>query len=193
MKKKVLSVLPGIALMMNGASVYAAEGDAPADVETVTMYCMNMGVASEYSNVVEAVNAISVPEIGVELNLVMLDIGQWFEQYSMLISGSESIDLMPNFGDAMAGGVRQGAFMDLTDLIQEYGTDIETYIPEQYMDAFRYGDGLYAIPSSNIYAQYVAIVYDADLADELGIDVSSVKRWKTGSQLWNRLKQQNQT
>ena len=40
---------------------------------------------------------ISVPEIGVAVDLTMMDIGQWFEQYSMLISGSESVDLMPSF------------------------------------------------------------------------------------------------
>lgn len=145
------------------------------EVETIKMYCMNMGVASDYENVEAAINEISVPEIGVQLDLTMLDIGQWFEQYAMLISGSESVDLMPSFTDAMVGGINQGAFTDLTELYAQYGTDIPKYVPEKYLAAGTFNGALYGIPSANMYANAPVIEYDADLVKELGIDVSGVK------------------
>ena len=152
-----------------------AAADTPQETETIKMYCMNMGVASDYQNVEDAINAISVPEIGVAVDLTMMDIGQWFEQYSMLISGSESVDLMPSFTDAMTGGINQGAFTDMTELYAQYGSDIPNYIPDKYLAAGMFNGALYGIPSANMYANASVIEYDATIVEELGIDVSNVK------------------
>ncbi len=157
--------------------------------ETIKMYCMNMGVASDYQNVEDAINAISVPEIGVAVDLTMMDIGQWFEQYSMLISGSESVDLMPNFTDAMAGAINQGAFTDLTQLYAEYGTDIPNYIPDKYLAAGKFNGALYGIPSTNMYANASVIEYDAGIVKELGIDVSGVKTLEDWESVMEQVKE----
>ena len=159
------------------------------ETEKIVMYCMNMGVASEYQNVEDAINAISIPEIGVEVDMVMLDIGQWFEQYSMLISGSESVDLMPSFTDAMTGGINQGAFLDMSGLLAEYGTDISKYVPEKYMSVGMRGDALYGIPSANMYANAPVIEYDATIVNELGIDVSGVKTLEDWEGVMEQVKQ----
>ena len=85
------------------------------EVKTISMYTMGIGTTTDYAAVEDAINAISEPAIGVKVKWTVLDIGQWFEQYNLLLSGSESVDLMPNMG-GVATGAEQGAFMELDDL-----------------------------------------------------------------------------
>ncbi len=162
------------------AQEQAPETEAPAEIETIKIYCMNMGVASEYQNVVDAINAITGPKIGVEIDLTLLDMGQWFEQYNMLISGAEEIDLIHFFFDNLASGVAQGSFTELTDLYAQYGQDISTYLDESYLSATTIDGGLYAIPVYGYFVANYGFQYNAEIVEELGLEeqVAAVKELK---------------
>ncbi len=94
-----------------GESVRTEEAENAADdgaegsteVKSINMYTMGIGNTTDYKAVQDAINDISREKIGVEVNWTVLDIGQWFEQYNLLLSGSEPVDLMVNMG-----GVSQG-------------------------------------------------------------------------------------
>lgn len=113
MKKnvKVAGIAMLAAALVTGICCVEAKAD---DVKTINMYTMGIGNTTDYKVVQDAINEISREKIGVEVNWTILDIGQWFEQYNLLLSGSESVDLMPNLG-GIAAGVRQGSFLELEE------------------------------------------------------------------------------
>ena len=119
--RRKAAVITCAALLASGISAIPAAADE--DVKTINMYTMGIGNLTDYKLVQDAINEISREKIGVELNWTVLDIGQWFEQYNLLLSGSEPVDLLPNFG-GVAAGVSQGAFLELDELYEEYGQGI---------------------------------------------------------------------
>lgn len=173
MKRKVKAMgLTALAAVL-AAGTCGAEARAD-DVKTINMYTMGIGNTTDNQMVQDAINEISREKIGVEVNWTVLDIGQWFEQYNLLLSGSEAVDLMPNMG-GVATGVRQGSFMEMEDLYAEYGQGIAEYLDDEFLNA-GYVDGhLYGIPSQKDFAATKNITYRQDIVDELGLDVSNVK------------------
>ena len=191
MKKRILALALGAALSISllagcGGSVSGnvggnatAGGDAgsggdAAKTVTINMTTMGIGNLADAKAVQDAVKAISVPEIGVELNWTVLDIGQWFEQYNLILSGSEAVDLLPNFG-GVAQGVAQGSFLELEDLYAQYGQGISQYYPEKFAQAGYIDGHLYGIAPQKDFAATKNITYREDIIKELGIDVSNVK------------------
>lgn len=157
--------------MLSGMCSVPALAD---DVKTINMYTMGIGATTDYKVVQDAINEISREKIGVEVNWTVLDIGQWFEQYNLLLSGSEPVDLMPNMG-GVANGVAQGAFLELEDLYAEYGQDIARYYDEEFLQAGYINGHLYGIAGQKDFAATKCITYRSDIVDELGLDVSNVK------------------
>lgn len=170
-----------------GGASTAAEEDAAADsseggsaaaddgeMKRINMYTMGIGNTTDYKVVQDAINEISREKIGVEVNWTVLDIGQWFEQYNLLLSGSEPVDLMVNMG-GVSQGVSQGAFLELDELYEQYGQDIASYYDEEFLKAGRINGSLYGIAGQKDFAGTTAITYRKDIVEELGLDVSQVR------------------
>ncbi|MCD7815051.1 MAG: extracellular solute-binding protein [Lachnospiraceae bacterium] len=146
---------------------------ADEDVVTINMYTMGIGTTTDYKLIEDAINEISRAEIGVEVNWTVLDIGQWFEQYNLILSGSETVDLLVNMG-GITTGVNQMAFLELEDLYAEYGQGIAEYLDEDFLQA-GYADGhLYGIANQKDFAATTNVTFRQDIIDELGLDVSGV-------------------
>lgn len=192
MKKKVLSVVLGMTMIMtslltgcgndaqtpnSGAESQAsaetqANAEQTGEIETVNVTYFSFGNFTDNAMVEEAVNAISEKEIGVRAKLNVMEGGQFMSQQSMLLSGSEDIDLIvtPLVTDAM----NSGAFADMTELLDQYGQGIKEVLGEN-VAAGMYHGCLYGLPNMHEYAQTPLIVYNADMAEKLGLDMSSVK------------------
>lgn len=155
----------------NGGSAGAEE---PGEIKTINMYTMGIGSTTDYKAVEDAINEISREKIGVEVNWTVLDIGQWFEQYNLLLSGSEPVDLMVNMG-GVSQGVSQGAFLELDDLYAQYGQDIASYYDEEFLKAGVINGNLYGIAGQKDFAATTSITYRKDIVEELNLDVSNVK------------------
>ena len=150
-------------------------GGGNQQVEKIKIYVPTSGKYDDMDKVMEAVNAITREKIGVEVEFKAFQFGQWFQQYSLFLSGTEDVDILANYGSYLSA-VAQGAALDLTDLLQEYGQDIV----KQEGDFLKSGqvDGVqYAIPIYASYAWNMGILYREDVVEELGLEdmVASVK------------------
>jgi len=153
---------------------------APKEIEKIKIYVPTSGKADDIDKVMEAVNNISREKIGVEVEFKTFEFGQWFQQYSLFLSGTEDIDILANYGGFL-NAVSQGAAYDLTDLVQEYGQNIV----EQEGDYLKSGeiDGVqYAIPIYASYAWTMGLIYRKDVVEELGLtdqvaNVKSIEDW----------------
>ena len=180
MKKRVLSILLCVAMTSallagcGGTGDGGGEkgGDSGKEVETVNMTYFSFNNFDDTQMVEDAVNEITEEKIGVRVKLNAMEGGQYMAQQTMLLSGSEDIDLIvtPLVTDAM----NSGAFADMSDLIEEYGQGIKEVLGDD-IEAGRYHGCLYGLPNMHEYANTPMIVYNADVAAELGIDMSSVK------------------
>lgn len=159
-----------------GNSSSGDEGKTPAQkVETVIMYSPFVGNNEDKDAVIAAINEITVPEIGVELKWEQFQIGQWFQQYSLFLSGSDEIDILFNFG-SLSNPIAQGACMDVTDLVDEYGTGIKEVLGD-YLVCGEVDGRLYGFIPNNLFSYTYGLVYRADIVRELGLEdqVAAVK------------------
>ncbi len=143
------------------------------EVETINVTYFSVNSIDDTAMVEEAVNKISEEKIGVRVKLNAMEGGQYMSQQTMLLSGSEDIDLIvtPLVTDAM----NSGAFADMTDLVEEYGQDIKAVLGDN-LEAGKYRGCLYGLPNLHEYASTPLLVYNGDIANELGLDMASVKK-----------------
>lgn len=152
-----------------------SEPSKPAKIEKIKIYVPSGGKVDDIDMVMEKVNEITREKIGVEVEFHVYQFGQWFQQYSLFLSGTEDIDILANYGGYL-NAVSQGAAYDLTDLIQEYGQDIVAtegeYLKSGCVDGIQY-----AVPIYAGYAWNMGIIYRADVVRELGLEemVANVK------------------
>lgn len=144
-------------------------------VETIRVYSMNPGTVGDSSAVMGRVNEITRDKIGVEVEWTFLDMGQYFQQYFMLTSGGEEMDLIASYYDLAQAAYNQGAFMDLHELLDTYGTDYKALLSEEDWKAAEVNGNLWGLPTKHGVGRRIGFEYDMDLAEELNLDVSSVK------------------
>lgn len=197
MKRKLVSVLLAVTLVastltgcgkaktdkVETTGTEVAQGDteaeatqsAPKEVEKIKIYVPTQGKTDDMAKVMEAVNNISREKIGVEVEFKAYDFGQWFQQYSLFLSGTEDVDILANYGGYL-NAVAQGAAYDLTDSIQKYGQDIIA-AEGDYLKSGEVNGVQYAIPIYASYAWTMGIIYRQDIVDELGLadKVAAVK------------------
>lgn len=109
------------------------------------------------------------------MELTLLDMGQYFQQYFMLLSGSEEMDLIASYYDLAVAANNQGAFLELNDLVEEYGQDIKAQFLEEDFEASKINGVLYGIPTQHANSIEIGFLYNKEITDALNIDMSQVK------------------
>lgn len=150
------------------------------DVEKIKVYVPTAAKFDDLSKVMEAVNQITREKIGVEVEFKPYEFGQWFQQYSLFLSGTEDVDILANYGGYL-NAVSQGAAYDLTELIKAYGQDIMA-MEGDYLKSGEINGVQYAIPIYASYAWTMGIIYRKDVVEELGLgeqvaQVKSLEDW----------------
>lgn len=155
--------------------------DKQDGIEKVVMYLPAAANVTDLDMVTEEINKISRDKINTEIAIKTYDFGQWFQQYSLFLSGTENVDILVNYG-GYANAVSQGAALDLSSLIQEYGQDILA-VEGEYIKSGQINGLQYAIPVYSCYANNLGIIYRADIVKELGLEdeaagVKTLEDWE---------------
>lgn len=158
----------------------SGEGEG-GEIEKIKVYVPSAGKVDDMAAVMEEVNKITREEIGVEVEFHVYEFGQWFQQYSLFLSGTEDIDIMANYGGYL-NAVSQGAAYDLTDLVKEYGQNIVA-MEGDFLKSGEVNGVQYAIPIYASYAWTMGLIYRQDVVDELGIQdlvdkVKTLEDWE---------------
>ncbi len=153
----------------------SAASESAEEIEEINVYIMAPGTVSDYSDVEDALNEITEAEISVHVNLNLLDSGQYFQNYSMLLSGGESVDLIQSYYDMAISANDQGAFMELTELLDTYGQDLKALLSDEDWEAAKIDGELYWIPTKHANFTSKGFMYNKEITDELGIDMTQVE------------------
>ena len=133
----------------------------------------NIPTEETLTTVEEAINAITRDKIGVEVELKPIVIWDYSSTVSLALQGGEQIDVFQSLGD-LSTAISTDMCLDITDIIDTCAPESKALIGENWLAACTSGGRLYGLPTFKPIALTQMVVYRQDIADALGIDMSTV-------------------
>ena len=137
------------------ASAAASSGAPEADGEEedwdeiaeLKVVLCSIGEKSGWADIEEKINEISERKAGVRISVEWIEIGSWVQQMNLKMSSGDSVDLihitpLMTFSNMYS----QNELMDITDMLQEEGTDLLTLIPDTYWSSMMVNGRNYGVP-----------------------------------------------
>lgn len=146
----------------------AASGD---DTYQMVMEIITYGFDDpDLPMVQDAVNAITVPEIGVEVEFMTVPIGEMATKLGLLVSGNQQIDLVvTGLLTTPANLATEGLIQPITQYVE--GSEDLMKLADGIIDACKVNGEIYAYPGSTANGTQVTFFYDADLAAQYNIQM----------------------
>ena len=173
----------GMAALMTMASLSVTiPAAAEEEPYKMVMEIINYGFTDpDLGMVQDAVNEITVPEIGVEVEFLPVPIMEMSTKLGLMVSAGHQIDLVvTGLLTTPSNLVSDGLLQPITEYVE--GSEALSYLAKGIIDACKVNNEIYAYPGSIVSANQVAFFYDKDLADEYGIEVpdriSSAEDWE---------------
>ena len=156
------------------AAAPTAEGPKTYD-KVVYAYATFNNIPSEetLATVEEALNVITRDKIGVEVELKPVVIWDYSSTISLALQGGEKIDVFQSLGD-LSTAISTDMCLDITDLIDTCAPESKALIGDAWLAACTSGGKLYGLPTYKPIALTQMVIYRQDIADALGIDMSTV-------------------
>ncbi len=126
----------------------------------------------------EAINEITREKINTEVNLNIIEMGSYVQQLNLMIAGNEKLDLMVTLpGDSahFNSMTSQNQLMDITDLLQEYASDLLEVVPENWLEGTMVDGRIFSVTSYGDKATPLAFVCRTDILEQTGIDPDTLK------------------
>jgi len=161
------------------------------DPDTVNVILWANGAppsADAQARVNDAINAITIPEINVKVNLQVWDVGTYIGTAATSVGAGDPIDLMCTFPAAapyFANMASQGMLMPLNDLLQQYGQGIMSLIPQSWWAATTQNKQILGVPLYADKAYDFGIMFVKSWLDETGYKPEDIK---TIDDIYNVLK-----
>ena len=190
--KKILAILLAAVLaagLFAGCSGDSASSGSEYD-QVVYAYATFNNIPTEEAldEVEEAINVITREKIGAEITLKPIAIVDYSQSVSLSLQGGEKIDIMESIGD-FNNYLSTSMALDITELIDTYAPETKELVGEDWLAACEYQGALYGIPDYKPLALTPMIIYRQDVADELGLDMSSVTCIEDLSDIFAQIKE----
>ena len=145
-------------------------------ITTLKWYMSINPVAADTDKVIEKLNEYTRDKIGVEIDYNVIANPDYKEKMPNLINAGEYFDICftANWTTDYLQFVGKDAYMDITDLLPEYAKETYDFIPQEVWDTVKVDGQIYGVPSYKEMGWQGGIVYNSDLAEEYGIDMSQV-------------------
>lgn len=119
------------------------------------------------ADVEAAINEITVPQIGVQVEIAPIYCYSLNQQQTLDVSSGGDLDLILCMLETNASYIKNEAIIPITDLYEEYGTDIQASIGEA-VNAGAVNNVLYTVPTASLLGQSYGFVMRSDLMDKYG-------------------------
>lgn len=139
--------------------------------------------------VLDEMNKYTKDKIGVEVDVKYVDWGEWSQKISTIINSGEAYDIMFTDSAFYSNTVNLGGFADITDVIDSQGPKLKELIPDIVWSGVTIKDRIYAIPTYKDSSQVQSYVFDKEIVDSLGIDVTTVKELKDLDPILRKMKE----
>lgn len=150
----------------------AADDDEGFDeITEINLYALALGETDGVAEVQDAVNEISEKEIGVHVNMNLMDAGSFMQQIGLMLAGGESVDLLqvtPLGSVAFNACQSQNQLMEISDLLKENAPELVDTVGD-YLKGMEVEGGLYGVPGYRLLNSNMYIYMRADVLDELNL------------------------
>ncbi len=160
-----------------GAGTSATE-QAKLDPATLIWYVPTGGTNPPVEEVLAEVNKSLNEKLNVTLDAKVLSWGDYDQKMKLIYASGEPWDLcfsaswMNNFNN----NVSKGNFMDITDLINQYGPTLKQVVKDSWWVGSSYKGKIYGILNPLGYTQMWGAAVKKDMADKYGFDASKVTK-----------------
>ena len=183
MKKRMVSVLLTACMMGtlltgcggNGESTgetsanAAGETGGTGDEEIVTLkwYMSLPNVATDTDQVIEALNEYTREKIGVEIEYMPMADSEYMEKMPTYINSGEDFDICftADWSTDYLQFAQRDAFLDISELLPEYGKETWELIPEQLWKAVTVNGAIYGVPSYKEMGRQGGIYVNSEMAE----------------------------
>ncbi len=153
----------------------AAEASVELDPYKLVLVWEGPPQADE-KKVEEALNKLLTEKINATIDLAPIDWGAWDEKMNLMIASREEVDVMFTAQwNGHAKNVAKGAYLPLNDLLESHGQGIIDTLDPAFIAGSKVNGKNYGIPTNKELASVGGIVYRKDVAEELGLDMASMK------------------
>ncbi len=193
MKKRILSVLLVLVMSVSLLTACGSKGkentgsdtnsgtgttnsgtEQAASEEKYTVVMGYIGNTQTDEALVEAeINKILEPALNANIDLRPYSWGGYQQELQLTLSGSEKLDIVPIIVFNAAGYVSNGQVIDLTNLIDQYGTNIKKVMDPDFITTPKIGDFTYGVTSMREQITWEGVIMRADLLQELGYTVEN--------------------
>ena len=172
MRKRFLSL--ALLLMLGLSLCVPAQA---ADVVELVWYVSQDAVPTDVDNVFGELNKYLEEKIGVRVKPFIFRNPDYNEKVPTIVNSGQEFDICftATWGNKFLPNVEKGAYLPLDELLPQYAPETVEAIPDMVWDAARVDGQIYAIPCYKEIGAQPGIMINKDIADELGIDLSTVK------------------
>ncbi|MBQ6551301.1 MAG: ABC transporter substrate-binding protein [Lachnospiraceae bacterium] len=188
--KKLLAILAAMVMLLGtlaGCTVPAStpqggdtgktEEAAPSDTaeaDLPTLKCAHLcgSTPRDLALVEEKISEITRKELGCNIELVPVEMGNMYDKMNLLLSGGEdSLDVYPIvMWSTLTGVVKNGQALCLDDYMEEYGAALKDTIIWDYVSAGKVNGKQYGIPLFLGFATTPVFDMDAEIAEKIGVE-----------------------
>lgn len=154
------------------------------DLDFVTMdWYLGLGEQPDRQMVNDGINDYLKEKINANVNLHFWTGEEWETKMTTMLSAGQDVGIVGFGSQSKLDYVIQssrGSFYALNDLLDEYGGGTKALFNDEIWDSMRIDGNIYGIPSLKDNCYIISMVYNADMAEALDIDMDSVeyKNWR---------------
>ncbi len=198
--KRVLSVMITLALCLSmmtacggssGSTGQTAGGDKatdPKDMYTVTMVYIG-NEQPDMPKVEAAMNELLAKEVGAQIDITALGWGSYQQQLQLMLSGGEKLDIVPVLMNNANSYVSGGQVLDMSELIDTYGTNIKASLGEEMAKISNVGGYVFGVPVEKEWYTDSCLLMRKDIVDKYGFDVSKITSLKDCEEIFATVKE----
>ena len=184
MKKAFFIVIPVCILIVGAISLYnflsdrqKAEPEAYSSVPELNVFFLTFEDNIEDVRMIEdAVNSIIVPEIGVRIKLRFLNFGIAQQQYNLMLTSGEKLDLFLTFPFTYDNLVANGYLRDLGPLLDLYGQGIKDVLGK-YLSGCMINGKIFGVRPISDLASGTSLIIRKDIVEKYDIDLSGIRSY----------------
>lgn len=145
--------------------------------EPVELIWYTIGPPQKDMDVVnEEINKYTAEKIGVTVDLNMIDWGDYTQKMQVMTASGEPMDIMfaASWSFNYVQNARKGAFMEIDDLLEEYGQGIIEVLDPAFLEGTKVDGHNYGIPANKELPAQEVWRFNQQLLEKYDLDISGV-------------------
>lgn len=174
------------------ATTTAAE-KKPEDITTLKWYMSLNPVYPDTQKVMDKLNEYLQDKIGVKIDYTVIANPDYKEKMPTLINSGDYFDICftADWTTNYLQFAAKDAFLDITDMLPQYAKETYDFVPQSLWKAVSIDNKIYGVPSYKEMGQQGGFFVNSDIAEEYGIDLSTVKTMEDYTQVLKTVKEKS--